>query len=271
MFMSTQSEPEPESEALAAQARQELVSTLARGAGSAQSKVVELRSLLTERFPGAHQAARLDDRERLRTGVPCLDDRAETALIRGRTTELIAGGGAGGSSLVVATLLRTLAEERQHVALIDGGDGFDPRAAGQAACRFLLWVRAQTAAEALKAADLILRDGNIRVVLLDLVMMALDPPQQRQLRRVPGSSWYRLRLLAEESGAVFLVLSPEPLVSSAQLRLELTGGLRLPDLAERESDLLSGLKVTVRRRQAEFFTPAGEQARDEEEENRRTG
>jgi hypothetical protein len=102
------------------------------------------------------------------------------------------------------------------VALIDGRDSFDPEPLGQACLRHLLWVRCHHAAEAVKAADLLLRDGNFPIVLLDL---ALNLPNE--LRKIPQNNWYRLQRLVEPTSTVCLVLSRQSMVASAQLKIGL--------------------------------------------------
>ena len=58
-------------------------------------------------------------------------------------------------------LLRHATRERRWSALIDGHDQFDPQSAGSSALSGLLWIRCHTATEAMRSADLLLRDGNL--------------------------------------------------------------------------------------------------------------
>jgi hypothetical protein len=57
--------------------------------------------------------------------------------------------------------------------------------------RQLLWMRCTKALEAVKAADLLLRDGNFPLVIVDLI---LNSPEE--LRKIPQTTWYRLQRLA---------------------------------------------------------------------------
>ena len=102
------------------------------------------------------------------------------------------------------------------VALIDGRDSFDPQPLGNACLRHLLWVRCNKAFEAIKAADLLLRDGNFPLVIVDLV---LNPPEE--LRKIPQTSWYRLQRLVEPTSVACLVLTRQSMVGSAQLKIVL--------------------------------------------------
>ena len=77
----------------------------------------------------------------------------------------------------------------------------------------LLWVRAGRTEKsdkqvwasldrALRATDLLLNAGGFRVIVLDM-----GDVRAEQVRRVPLASWYRYRLQAEKSQALFLLLA----------------------------------------------------------------
>jgi hypothetical protein len=102
------------------------------------------------------------------------------------------------------------------VALIDGCDSFDPQPLGNAGLQHLLWVRCNKACEAIKAADLLLRDGNFPLVIVDLV---LNP--RAELRKIPQTNWYRLQRLVEPTSVACLVLIRQSMVGSAQLKIVL--------------------------------------------------
>jgi len=67
-----------------------------------------------------------------------------------------------------------------------------------------------------KAADLVLRDGNFPVVLLDLVLNPIA-----ELQRIPAPTWYRFQRIVEESTATFVVLTPRAMIAPAAVRLTL--------------------------------------------------
>jgi hypothetical protein len=124
------------------------------------------------------------------------------------------GGGAG---MLIASVVRAAAEKQRHLALIDGADSFDPQSFAGVDTRGLLWVRCRRRVDhAVKAADLLLRDGNLPLVLLDLQLCA-----PRDVRSVADSSWYRLRSLAGKTGILLLALTPAPVIPAARIRLEL--------------------------------------------------
>ena len=176
---------------------------------AASGKVVDLRNLLTERFP--HPP--VSKQGRLITGLSFLDQTISGGLPKGTITELISPQVSAGSASLIHALIQS-ASVPQPVALIDGCDSFDPQPLGNAG--HLLWVRCDKAFEAIKAADLLLRDGNFPLVIVDLV---LNPPVE--LRKIPQTSWYRLQRLVEPTSVVCLVLTRQSMVSSAQLKIVL--------------------------------------------------
>src|SRR5207244_2768048 len=126
------------------------------------------------------------------------------------------------------------------VALIDGRDSFDPQPLGNACLRHLLWVRCNKVFEAIKAADLLLRDGNFPLVIVDLV---LNP--REELRKIPQTNWYRLQRLVESASTACLIMTRQGMVSSAQLKIVLENVWSLESFEQ--EDAISRLRIRVQR------------------------
>src|SRR5437667_8265713 len=201
----------------------------------ANGKIIDLRKLLAERFPHAPAAPTT----RLVT-LPVLDESTEGGLPRGAITELISPQISGGSASLIHALLHAAHRDNYFLALIDGRDSFDPCGLNNASMRHLLWVRCSKAPEAIKAADLLLRDGNFPLVIVDLVLNAPE-----ELRKIPQTSWYRLQRLVELAPVVCLVLTRYEMVASAQLKLVLQNCWSLETLEN--EDALSQLRMVVKR------------------------
>src|SRR4030095_14707706 len=107
--------------------------------------------------------------------------------------------------------LRQAHELGQWLVLVDGQDCFDPTCLEPEILSRLLWVRCVDIAEALKATDLLARDENLPMIVLDL---RLNPAAQ--LRKIPATAWYRFQRLIEHRAATLLVFTPQPLVSGAR-------------------------------------------------------
>ena len=198
--------------------------------------IIDLRNLLAERFPHSSLPAA----SRLKTNIPILDYATEGGLRKNAITEIISPHVSVGSATLIHALLQRAHRDRYFLALIDGRDSFDPASIGNLCLQNLLWVRCHNAMEAVKASDLLLRDGNFPLVILDLVLNSGD-----ELRKIPQSSWYRLQRLVEPAATAFLVLTRRSIVSSAQRKLRLDNSWTLEHLDNR--DVVSELKIHVQR------------------------
>lgn len=192
---------------------------------STSAKIIQLRELLAER--GLATVAKPP--RRLLVGWPALDAVAGEGLPKGDLTELHCAR--HGGALAVAQLLSAA---RHFVALIDGSDSFDLTGLDPSVLARLLWVRCHSAAEAVKAADLLLRDGNLPLVLMNLRGCA-------DAARVPSQAWYRLQRIVETSGVTLLVLTPRPMIPSARVRVALHGVFTLDDLERDRAELVAAL------------------------------
>lgn len=207
---------------------------------SAAAKVLHLRQILAERLVSLS----LSSQEFYSVGLETLD---EIGIPRGALTEIVAPVAAGpGSSLLLYALLHAVIRKGDRAILIDGKDAFAPKGLPQAELNRLLWTRCRNAGEAIKSADLILRDGNIPLVIL---LLTLTPAAE--LRRIPATAWHRLQMLAEKSGVSVLVFSPHDQVGCARLRIAVGGAFPLEKLHHRRTELLSALTLRVERRRIE--------------------
>ena len=147
-------------------------------------KIIDLRNLLTIRFPQAPMLVGT----RLVTGLAYFDQPIGGGLPKGAITELISPRASAGSASLIHAFIHGAYRDKYFVALIDGRDSFDPCALANSILRRLLWVRCTKALEAVKAADLLLRDGNFPLVVVDLI---LNSPEETLGRRYRGhASWF---------------------------------------------------------------------------------
>ncbi|MEM7148126.1 MAG: hypothetical protein AAF591_23690 [Verrucomicrobiota bacterium] len=234
--------------------------------------IIHLRHLLHEKFPLAHHQkpdpnATTTTTPHLPTKLPALDQLTHGGLPKGALTEITTPSPNTNSpaTLLLTALLdpyssnipsqhpaasgypnptsirqgqtqgaRANSASGSRLCLVDGSDSFDPQSHHPHTLHRLLWVRCHTAADAVKAADLLLRDGNLPLILLDLLLNPLP-----ELQRLPPSAWHRLRALAEKTGAALLAFTPSPkIIPNTRLRLTLTSSLTLDDLDHSRPQLL---------------------------------
>ena len=220
-----------------------------------------LRALLQKRYPEAHRRVEAGAGNGpvmvngsgggplLPTGIPGLDAEGvpETGLIE------VVGAEASGVSLVIWSVIRQVLHSGRAVALIDSGDGCDvARAWPEEIMARLLWVRCHGVEEAVRAMDLLVRDGNVRHLIMDLRENAREgvrkSPPGSSVYAVPHPVWYRLRNVAEENALWVMVASRERTVPCAIMRCQLSGRFGLGDLSVPRETLLKRVAVEVEHR-----------------------
>lgn len=211
-----------------------------------RSRNLELRRQLAERFPQLAATTSVFARKRVSgpgTESFDLDDLLAGRLPKGVITELIEEKPSAGSALILATLIRRVCET-EWLGLIDSTDSFDPTGFNNELLARLLWVRCRATEQALKAADLLLRDGNLRLVLLDLTLAS-----PYSLRKIPSSTWHRFQRIIEHASAGLLVATPSHLVTCAQFRFSLQNPFTLDALQKPGTDLVKQLRIQFEQKQ----------------------
>jgi hypothetical protein len=188
-------------------------------------KIIELRKILAERFP----QETLPPQTFIQTGLTSFDQKLGGGLLRGALTQVLVPHLSSGSTLLLHEIVKTMHLASQFVALVDGTDCFEPSANTD----LLLWIRCQNAQQAIKAADLLLRDGNVTLTILDL-----KQNDDKELHKIPATTWYRLRRVAEAGRTTLLLLTRYPLVAGAFPTLQNNHQLEFDDLSRLYSQIL---------------------------------
>jgi hypothetical protein len=204
-------------------------------------KIAELRRALEEKFPAA--PGKRDTH--LLTGVEAID--RERGLPRAAVTEISGSTGAG--SLLIASLIRAASRARSYAGLVDAGRSFDTLDLEPKVLKRLLWVLCADAPQAVKAADLLLRDGNLPLLLLDLQLVPLA-----QLRRIPVNTWHRFHRVAEQGNAALVVLTPRPMVEGVKVRIVAGNRWPLEAMTRRRRLLAEDLDLKIFDKRTFFST-----------------
>jgi hypothetical protein len=206
-------------------------------AAPVSDKILQLRQLLADRFNGGDLA----EENACITGLSTLD---EVRIPKAALTEIVSSPTAGpGGGLLLYALLHAIVQKGERVTLIDGKSAFAPKGLPQPELNRLLWIRCREAGQAIKAADLAVRDGNVPLVIL---LLTLNPPGE--LRRLPATAWHRLQMLGEKSAVTLLVFTPGAQIGCARLRLSVGGTFPLDQLHVSRKELLPALSVRIERR-----------------------
>lgn len=216
---------------------------------SVSEKLAHVRHVLARRCPdlpvkvgfvGPTPAGRV-----LPSGVASLD-AATGGLPLGAVTEIVCAAPSCGGHLLLGQLLAATRATRTRVALIDSSDSFDPASFPADLLAHLLWVRCRTTADALGAADLLARDANLGLVVLDL-----RRAPEADLRRIPGPQWYRLQRAAEPTDLALLVETPRASVPSARMRFTLAAAHPVTALELIRPSLTTDLPLTLNRQRVQ--------------------
>ncbi len=177
-----------------------------------------------------------------------LDELLQGGLQLGGLIEIVGRRSCGRFSILLQTL-GTFTRRGETAALVDLGDGLDPRTAEDAGVdpSRLLWVRPEHLKSALIAAELLLNTG-FPLVALDLG----SPPIPGG--RGPEASWIRLARTAQRRQGILLVSSPyrasgttaQIIVESRKTRSRWQGAGHAPRLLSAVSTQLELLKAIGR-------------------------
>lgn len=215
----------------------------------AAHRAIALRALLRERFPSAH--ADLPGLADLPPSTPTtagsrlpIQAPVTVAFSPGEIQEVVAERPGCGSALLLGELLARAEAGGRTLTLVDGKDSFDPDSFGPSLCRRMLWLRCRDAEQAMQATDLLLRDGNLPEIVLDLQLNPFP-----EIRSFAPNVWHRFRALSEQAGTGLLVITTSPLVVSAHRRFALRPLAGAPDWESTRNDFSERLSpVPLRQR-----------------------
>jgi hypothetical protein len=209
---------------------------------AAPAKLAALRDLLAAKFPASSRGWG----RTLTTGLASLDQNSGGLTI-GALTEVVCAAPSTGGYLLLARLLESTRAQRLRLALIDGSDTFDPQSFTTEQLAHLVWVRCPHASAAIQAADLLARDANLGLVVLDLRGVRSD-----ELRRIPPTAWYKLQRAVEQNELAFLIETSRSLVPSALVRFSLDQAPSLAALDRSRTELIDALQPELQRQRRQL-------------------
>ena len=166
---------------------------------------------------------------------------AKSAL--GKTcVEIIEPHYSAGLQMQVEACLAQSPQIQSYAVFIDTQNSWVPCGVCSHVLRHILWVRCKSQTDALRAADVVMRDENFRIVLMDLRGVSLP-----SLKRIPQAQWFRLQRMAQNQGSTLIVAASYPSVASAQLRIEVDAQFGLSSFHHKRSKLWSQVQNTITR------------------------
>jgi hypothetical protein len=200
-------------------------------------RMESLRALITERYGPARSSP---FRTLLRTGIPKWDS-VTGGIRQSATTEIC--GSSGNCALLLDAILQSANSHGVLSAIIDGGNSFEPGDYNAKSQRGILWVSAQNPKSAIQATDLLLRDGNLPLIALDLHGFGSS-----HLSKIPASTWHRFARLLEQNHSALLVFNSQPLVEGCQTRVTSQSKWSVKELDIQRRQLIESLPIQIFRR-----------------------
>jgi hypothetical protein len=187
----------------------------------------QVEARLADRFPAALTQRPPVEVRITPTGVSTID-AVVGGIPCGGITEIVGPAWCSAGRKSLQAHLLAGATREQFCALVDAADSFDPRSAQAAGVNLerVLWIRGggrglKTLEQAFKASDLLLQgSGGFGLILVDLAGIS-----ERFVRKVPLTTWFRLRSLAEKLDAPLVFITPCPVLGTcSSLTLTLSAG-----------------------------------------------
>lgn len=215
-----------------------------------------IRAQIESRLPGALTVYERPTPEVFPTGIAALD-RQIGGIPQGALTQIHAAQSlSSGKTALLVSLMAQMTRCEQFCALVDAGDCFDPVSAEAAGVNLarVLWVRCaaqqrlhpskpkagfhpsarnprapgtpglpgtqrlKPLEQAFKAADILVQNGGFGLIAVDL-----SDVQEKLVRKVPLTTWFRFARVVEKMPAALVFLLPCPAAQSCAgltLRLE---------------------------------------------------
>ncbi len=185
-----------------------------------------LRRQIEARLPSAFAVYRRRELGSIPTGIPQIDRQVQGVPLHALTEICGSSYVSSGKTSILLSLLAHATREH-FCALVDAADSFDPTSAGKARIQTerLLWVRCGKnktrlgrLEQAFKSADILLQSGGFGLIAVDLSGLA-----EKQVRRVPLSTWFRFSRVIEKQPAALVFIEQEShAISCAGLVLRAT-------------------------------------------------
>lgn len=200
-------------------------------------RIESLRALITERYGTARPR---HSRTLLRTGIYKWDS-VTGGIKQSATTEIC--GSSGNCALLLDAILRSASSQGVLSAIIDGGNSFEPVDYNATSRGGMLWVSTHNPKSAIQATDILLRDGNLPLIALDLHGFG-----HRHLSKIPSSTWHRFGRLLEQNNCALLVFNLQPIVEGCQTRVTSQSKWSVKELDASRSQLIESLPLQIFRR-----------------------
>ncbi len=179
------------------------------------ASIAVIRAQIERRLPGALGVCGRATPEPLLTGI----GQQVVWIPQSVLTQIcVPEGISSGKTTMLVSLMAQLTGREHYCALVDASDCFDPVSAEAAGVDLahLLWVRCgekklglKPMEQAFKAADILVQNGGFGLIAVDLSNM-----EERLVRRVPLTTWFRFAKVVEKMPTALVFLTNYPAAQS---------------------------------------------------------
>ncbi len=182
-------------------------------------------------------------------GAKTIDIALGGGYIPGRMTEIVEPQPSRGAQSLIHHTIIQARKNLQYVALIDAANQFDPQSENMINLQSLLWVRTPKTTDAIKACDILIRDGNFPLLILDL---RTQLSHRKNLIR--PNEWYRIQRTCEQSRIAFVAFTHQSTIPCAHFRLQLSQSLPIDILDHPRADAFSYIDCEILKRRRFQYT-----------------
>ncbi len=176
-----------------------------------------IRSHVESRLPGALFPYMPPEPEMIATGIKSLDCTVGGIPKSGLAQICAPAGVSTGRTTLLLSVMQKVTRQEESCALVDASDCFDPASAEAAGVDMprLLWVRCaggkgmRPLEQAFRAADIIAQNGGFGLIAVDLGNI-----EERLVRKVPLSTWFRFARVVERMPTALVFLLSHPAAQS---------------------------------------------------------
>jgi hypothetical protein len=213
--------------------------------------LAHIRAQIESRIPGALTTYARSERETLPSGIPEID-RETGGIPKSALTQICSpADSSSGKTTLLLSLMAQTTRRGKFVALVDASDCFDPASADSSGVELsrVLWVRCgekpglRSLEQAFKTADILVQNGGFGLIAVDL-----GNTNERLVRKVPLTTWFRFARVVEKMPAALVFLTSLPAARNcATLTLELDRGIERweEEGALAHTQLLTGVDFAV--------------------------
>ena len=166
--------------------------------------------------------------------------------------EIVDTHGLSSAQMHIESCLKEAPTLHFHAAFIEAQPRWCPDYLSEGVLSHTLWTRCDSGEQALKAADVLVRDENFQLVVIDLRQLS-----KRALQQIPQGHWYRLQRINSNQSSTLVVATPAPMIAAAHMRVEIQAKFDMNSFHTQRPHLASRVQSQITRRRSHTISDKG--------------